>query len=228
MIIHNVQQGSPEWLTLRSGIPTASRFSDIITKSGKPSQSSERYMYTLLAERLMGHPIAEHMSMWQQRGSQLEADAIRFYELQVDADTEPIGFVTSDDGRYGASPDRFVGPYGTLEIKCPSEYIHVQALMQSGTTYETYRQQCMGQLWITERSFVDVLSYHPEMEPALVRIERDDEYIAKLAAAVTAFSQTLEQNWEICMERGWVREKPRQEPTLVQALKESLIEVNKR
>ncbi len=108
MIIHNVQQGSPEWLTLRSGIPTASRFSDIITKSGKPSQSSERYMYTLLAERLMGHPIAEHMSMWQQRGSQLEADAIRFYELQVDADTEPIGFVTSDDGRYGASPDRFV------------------------------------------------------------------------------------------------------------------------
>src|SRR5262245_45091449 len=119
MIIHDVVQGSTSWLQLRAGIPTASQFDQIITPSGKPSKSAERYMLTLLAERLMGHPITENVSMWMKRGSEMEADAVAFYQLQTDSDTVPVGFITNDEGTIGASPDRLVGEEGLLEIKCP-------------------------------------------------------------------------------------------------------------
>ena len=55
----------------------------------------------------------------------------------------------------------------------------------------------MGQLWIAEREWVDIMSYHPEMPPAMVHTERDEEFIKLLAAAVTAFSEELERQWEI-------------------------------
>lgn len=232
MKIHDCVQGSTEWLAVRAGIPTASSFDSIITPGGKPSKSAERYLYTLLAERLMGHPITEHVSMWMRRGSRLEADAVAFYELQTDSDTVPIGFVTNDDGTVGASPDRLVDDGGLLEVKCPAEWIQMGYLMQSGSAYEHYRIQCAGQLWITGRKFVDVLAWHPELPPALHRIERDEPLIAQLSAAVTAFSQVLEHEFIKLVERGWLNEKlkPRKSEwpsmsELLSATKDSLREM---
>ena len=46
---------------------------------------------------------------------------------------------------------------------------------------------------------------HPELPPALVRIERDEAYIAMLEAAVSAFSRTLEEQTAVCQERGWIK-----------------------
>jgi len=39
VIIHEVEQNTPEWLTLRLGIPTASMFDKIVTPAGKFSKS---------------------------------------------------------------------------------------------------------------------------------------------------------------------------------------------
>ncbi len=195
MKIHDCIQGTTAWLELRAGIPTASDFDRILTPSGKPSTQAEKYLYRLLAERLMGHPITEAVSMWMERGSLQEKNAVSFYELQRDCDTVPCGFVTTDDGSVGASPDRLVGNGGLLEIKCPSEPIHMGYLLKSGSAYEAYKVQCQGQLWVTDREWVDVLSYHPELPYALVTIQRDQEFIDKLAAAVGAFSQVLEKTY---------------------------------
>jgi hypothetical protein len=235
---HNdVQQGSQEWLRLRSGLPTASRFSDIITPSGKPSRSAERYLLTLLAERLMGHPCIEHMSMWQQRGSQLESSAVAFYELQSDCSTTPIGFVTTYDGRIGASPDRLVGDDGLLEIKCPSEWQHLSYLLNHGSVAGDYRVQAMGQLMVTERKWLDLLAFHPELPPAMIHIERDEEFIHLLSNAIVTFSLELERQFDICVERGWANRDWRGEAQnhessedysqrdLISALKDSLREL---
>lgn len=183
-------------------------------------------MYTLLAERLMGHPVIEHVSMWQARGSEMEAEAIRFYELQRDMDTTPIGFVTNEDGTVGASPDRFVGDEGLLEIKCPAEWQHLSFLMNSGSVFDYCRVQVLGQLWITDRRWVDVLSFHPELPPALVRIERDEPFIDLLAKAVTAFSRALEAQFAELVARGWYNGPPRRERpmTIEDVMREALRE----
>jgi putative phage-type endonuclease len=203
MRIHSCVQGTTEWLQLRAGIPTASQFDMILTPGGKPSKSAERYLYTLLAERLIGHPIVEHVSMWMSRGSQMEAEAVAFYELQRDCEARPVGFITNDEGTIGASPDRLVGDSGLLEIKVPSEYIHMQYLMHAGSAYEAYKVQVQGQLMVSGRQWTDVLSWHPELPEALVRIERDPAFILLLGTAVIAFSRVLEEQYAQCIDRGW-------------------------
>jgi YqaJ-like viral recombinase domain len=227
MIIHDCIQGSTEWLHLRAGIPTSSCFDQILTPSGKPSKSAERYLFTLLAERMMGHPVTEFMSHWMDRGSQAEAEAVSFYEFTRDLPTTKIGFITNDIGTIGTSPDRFVNEDGHLEIKVPNEATHVAYLMQTGSAYEAYKMQIQGQLWITSRQWCDILSYHPEMPPALIRIERDEGCIQVLSVAVEAFSRTLEALYQEVINRGWVKRTVGHEPTIVELLKESLIEVSR-
>lgn len=203
MKIYDVLQGSTEWARLRCGIPTASCFDRILTPGGKPSKSAENYLFSLLAERMMAHPCIEFMSAWMDRGQQLEADAVAFYELQRDVETRKVGLITNDEGTVGASPDRLVGDDGLVEIKVPKESTHVSYLLKK-TVDRDYYPQIQGQLWVAERKYVDILSYHPEMPPALLRVERDEEFIKVLSAAVLGFAAALESYALDAKERGWL------------------------
>lgn len=191
MIRHDVEQGSPEWRMLRLGLPTASKFDKIITPSGKYSTSADKYMNTLLAEQLLGVPMDDASSGFMVRGSVLEKRAVSYYELLNEATTEPIGFMTTDDGRAGASPDRSVGDNGLLEIKCPAAATHIGYLLDAEGI--GYKVQVQGQLWIAEREWSDTLSFNPDLPPALVRQYRDEKFIKDLAAAVRQFVDAIDE-----------------------------------
>ncbi|MEQ1833525.1 MAG: lambda exonuclease family protein [Candidatus Eisenbacteria bacterium] len=191
MRVLDVVQGSPEWLEARLGIPTASRFDSIMTpKTLKASASQDKYMCTLLAERLLGFPADEVMTDWMQRGIELEPEAASAYEFERDVDAAKVGFVLSDCGRYGASPDRLVGKDGLLEIKCPSAGVHVAALLGKGL--DDYYYQCQGQLWVTGREWVDLMFYNPSLPRAIVRYARDVKYIAAMSQFVLEFCDRLD------------------------------------
>lgn len=210
MIVHDVEQGTVAWKELRAGIPTSSEFSKILTPTGKPSKSQDGYMHHLIAERLTGRALDCEVISWDmERGSRMEQEAVDFYEMKQDTDTTEVGFITTDDGRIGTSPDRLVGDDGLLEIKCPKESVHVGYLLGRGADAK-YRPQIMGQLWIAEREYVDILSYHPEMPEALVRVERDDKYIKDLAGAVRSFSDHLEEQYA-SLQRQLERGEPQDE-----------------
>jgi len=204
VIVHDVVQGSTEWLAVRAGIPTASAFDRVVTPKGKPSTQAEKYMHMLLAERIMGHPVLQVQTAWMGRGRELEGEAVLYYEGVRELDTQVIGFVTNDERTIGASPDRFVGEDGLLELKVPAEHTHVGYLLTRAVDAEYY-PQVQGQLWITGRKWLDIMSYHPEMPPAIVRVTRDDEYIATLSASVQAFSDALERKAVELKERGWIK-----------------------
>lgn len=230
MKIHDCAQGSQEWLMLRSGIPTASEFDSILTRGGKKSESRERYMLTLLAERVMGHPCAEHITMWMDRGKEMEKQAVSFYEFQRDTTTTAVGFITNDQETCGASPDRLVEIRGMLETKVPSEWVHMGYLLKSGKAYDKYMVQVQGQLLVVEdRDWTDILSFHPELPPAIIRIERDLQFQSLLAEAVAEFSAALELAWSGLVADGLTARPARQQPSeqerLIQALKESLVEI---
>lgn len=120
-----VEQGSQEWLNLRAGIPTASCFDKIVTPTGKLSKSARGYMSWLLAERVLGMPILTKQSVAMIRGTQFEADAVSFYANLCEFKISTVGFVTTDDGRIGASPDRWAGESGQWEIKVPEIQTHM-------------------------------------------------------------------------------------------------------
>ena len=209
MRIHGVQQNTFEWLKIRSGIPTASEFDRIMTKGGEKSKSTQSkqapaYMNELLSERLMGHPTQQKSTKWMERGQELEGDALAYYEFQRGVSVEKIGFVTNDAGNIGCSPDCLVGNDGLLEIKCPSEGVHVSYLLEDVGAADQYKHQTQGQLWITGRKWVDIVSYHPEMPSALYRVERDHEFIELLSLHVSVFVNCLESLWkEFCEVRKW-------------------------
>lgn len=206
MKIYDVLQGSDEWVALRLGVPTASQFHRIFTPGGKASgvATSEKYMHELLAERMTGEDATNFRSEWMERGSTLEADAIAFYQLQRDCETTPVGFMVNDAGTIGASPDQLVDDDGQMEIKCPKPGVHVGYLLQAGETYETYKVQIQGQLWISGRKYCDVVSYHPTMPMALFRINRDDDYIFKMAPEIEKFSAKLEAKAAELEALGWM------------------------
>ncbi len=204
MKIHNVIQGSEEWRTLRAGIPTASEFDSIVTPSGKPSKSAERYALKLLSERILGRPSDDFMSDWMSRGKEMEADAVDYYELQRNCDTQIIGFLTNDEGTVGCSPDRFVDSDGQVEIKCPKAEHHMAFLMKHGSVYEAHRPQVQGQLWISGREWNDTISFYPGLPYALFRTPRDEAFIKILAEEVGKFVDTLERLTDEAKRNGWL------------------------
>lgn len=200
----DVIQGTPQWAELRCGVPTASNFSRIITPKGALSKQAEGYMHELLAERMSHIPTVPYTSHWMDRGSNLESEAVSFYEFQRDCETEKVGFVLNDEKTVGASPDRLVGSDGLLEIKCPSPGVHVSYLLKRAVDADYY-PQVMGQLWICQKEWNDIMSYSPALPPALIRVERDEAFIEKLAAAVMAFVDELEKQYKVVLDCGWVR-----------------------
>lgn len=190
MIVHDVVQGTEAWLMLRLGIPTASRFDTILTaKTRKYSASARTYINELVAEWIMGEPIYRPTNFAMERGTDLEPHAANWYAFEHDVEVVEVGFVTNDDGTVGASPDRLVGTAGLLEIKCPLEAGHVANLLGDEIAKPT---QVQGQLWVAEREWCDTVSYHPAMPQAVVRIYRDEDYIADLATAMDQFLEELQ------------------------------------
>lgn len=190
-IYHDVDQYSDAWNKLRLGLPSSSQFKKIITeKKGELSKSRTDYMYHLLAEKALGRPIDTFTTPAMERGSELEPEAVGYYEFMEGVEAKRIGFVTDDNRRYGCSPDRLIGEDGLLEIKCPSPNTHMRYLLE-GSHEADYRQQVQGQLLVTGRKWVDLISYHPEfpenLKLAIVRIEADWEYQGLLSNALDEF-----------------------------------------
>jgi len=183
------EQGSEEWFAARVGIPTASCFKDIITSQGKKSASFGRYANTLVAAKLMGRAPETFQNEWMARGTELEPQARAFYEFERDVTVTEVGLCLLDDGSAGASPDGLTDTYG-LEIKCPAPHTHVDYLSKSKVPSE-YIAQVQGCMWICERDAWDFLSFHPDMPPLLVRVNRDDEFIKTLSGLIVELNDKV-------------------------------------
>jgi hypothetical protein len=205
MKIHaHIEQGSADWFKLRLGIPTASCFDLIVTpKKCDLSKSAYKYALKLCAERLLNMPTDTVEGVeWMERGREMEPLAVRQYEFQLDAQTVPVGFITTDDGSMGCSPDRLVlddRKIG-LEIKCPSPHVHLSYLLNGMA--DEYKPQVQGQILIAEFDRADFYSFHPRMPPALIHTTRDEEYLAKLSAALRAFKDQLHEITERALKLG--------------------------
>ena len=202
MKLLKVEAGSEEWRQLRAGIPTASQAHRIVTPGKlEPSKSQDDYMHELIAERMLGYPLDNASSDFMERGTVLEPEAVKLYELITNADTSPGGFCVTDDGRFGCSPDRLVGYAGGLELKCPKPATHVGYLINAGHAAK-YRMQVLASLYVTGFAWWDLMSYHPDMPPALLRIERDAKALAIIGARIKEFCDRLDEMEKVARSKG--------------------------
>lgn len=186
-----MRQQTPEWFAERLGKATASRIADIIakTKSG-PSASRQAYAVQLALERITGQREEGYTTAAMLRGTEMEAEARAMYEAATGELVREVGFIQHPRiEQSGASPDGLVGD-GLLEIKCPDSKQHLEYL-QLATAPAKYRPQVHWQMACTGRQWCDFASYDPRFPERLrlhvVRVPRDDAYIAEIETEVEAF-----------------------------------------
>lgn len=193
MQIHNVEQNTPEWFSLRSGVPTASAMKQLFTSSHAlpkgVNQTMQAYAAELAADKMSGLPLSSDEGFQgnraTERGQELEPVARADYSLTTGVGVERAGFVTNFGA--GCSPDGFVGDDGLLEIKCPLAKNHTRGVADivNGQCPTDYYVQVQAQMWICERDWCDLYYYHPHLPSATLRVHADPEF-QKLLAQQTA------------------------------------------
>ena len=178
----DIQQGTLEWLSARAGIVTASEFGEFLTNDLKPRTGEMRksYIARKVAERIFG-PLPSHNTLDMDLGKILEEEAIPWFEFEKGLKVDRPGFVTSDDGMAGCSPDGLIvaGNIG-LEIKCPRPETHIGYLlkMASSVKDETardwfpphYAPQVLGSMSVTGLRDWVFVSYCRKLPPLVARI----------------------------------------------------------
>lgn len=188
MIALELEQYSPGWWAVRLGLPTASRFKDLLTATGAPSKSTQAYAEYLAGCLYAGKDIDEWQgNQYTDRGTELEQEARLAYAMSG-GEVQEIGFCTDADGRYGASPDGLVGDDGVLEIKClPRKHISMLLYWDKHKKVPPeFRAQVQGQLLVTGRNWCDLMFYHPDLPQKIIRVEPDQEYQEKLIKQIYA------------------------------------------
>ena len=216
--IIDVEQGTDAWLYARLSLPTASCFSKILTPANLAlSKSAEPYIHELLVEYFSGEPLnidEEHGTIpgshWMERGKELEPQAAAAYEIITGIDTWGTGMIIRDGewGIAGASPDKLVGDEGIVELKCPSDKVHIGYAAESVEGVpRKYRLQTQGQLWVSGRKWNDFMSFHPLYPAVYARTYPDPEVMAKLDIAIPQFCKLFLEMRDRLIEKGFVRKE---------------------
>nr|WP_298966608.1 lambda exonuclease family protein [uncultured Halomonas sp.] len=195
MQILTMPQGSPEWLAARLGRVTMSELKSLLVKGKGPGglgAGAITYMHQLIGERITGE-LAEPFqgNAHTRRGHELEGVARALY---CDATGEPqpqeVGIILNHE--VGYSPDSLVGANGLLEIKTKLPKFQIEVLL-NGEIPDEHIPQCQGGLWVSEREWIDFVSYWPGMPLFIKRAYRNDIMIRAIAERVEAFHEEMER-----------------------------------
>lgn len=190
-------QGSDEWLAARCGLLTASEMKLILTPTLKvASNDKERqHLYELLAQRVTGYVEPHYISDDMLRGHEEEIDARIAYDKHFAKVTE-CGFVTNDRWGFtiGYSPDGLVGDDGLIEAKSRRQKYQAQTLIECVAAEEAptdYMMQLQTGLLVTERRWLDFISYCGGMPMCVIRVHPDPVIQDAIIDAASKFEMRL-------------------------------------
>lgn len=198
-----VTQGSDEWLAMRCGLLTASEMKHVITPTLKVANNDKTraHLYELLAQRITRYVEPMYVGDDMLRGQEDEFYARQVYTEHY-APVEQVGFITNDRWGFtiGYSPDGLVGKDGLIEIKSRSQKYQVRTIIENltgGTIPADYVMQCQTGLLVSEREWLDFISYSGGLPMAVVRVWPDDAVQGAIIEAAAAFEAKLAECLEI-------------------------------
>ena len=193
-----MEQRTDEWFAARIGKVTASRVADVIakTKSGYGAGRAN-YLADLVVERLTGQKAQGFSNAAMEWGTEQEPHARAAYSAKTGILVEEVGFIDHPTvAMSGASPDGFAEE-GLIEVKCPNTNTMLEFILD-GKPPQKYVTQMQWQMACTGRPWCDFVSFDPRLPERLqllvVRVPRDDDYIAMLEAEVKKFLAELDDN----------------------------------
>lgn len=189
----NLIQGSEEWHQMRCGLLTASEMKFIVTPTLKAaSNEKERmHLFELLAQRISGYVEPSYIGDDMLRGWDDEVEARTLYAKNY-APVQDVGFVTNDRWGFtlGYSPDGLVGDDGLIECKSRRQKFQVQTIA-TGEIPPEHMIQLQTGLLVTERKWLDFISYSGGLPMVTMRVEPLAEYQDAIIATATAFEARM-------------------------------------
>lgn len=204
MKIIQCDQGSADWHGARAGCVTASMFETARGKlksgprKGQPTEAALNYAFRLAIERISQQPLDEGFETWaMKRGHELEPMARMEHEAQTGLIVEPAGFVTTDDGAFGASADGLIGEDGGAEYKCFVNPEKLRAFHIDNDASGIF-DQVQGGMWITGRKWWHIGLYCPALESVGRQLwwrefRRDEAYIEELEQDLRQFKLLVDE-----------------------------------
>jgi hypothetical protein len=207
VVYRDLVQGTEEWSKARLGLLTASEMHLIVTPTLKvASNEKERaHLYELLAQRISQYVEPFYESFDMARGAADEAMA-RFYYSEHIAPVEEVGFITNDRWGFtlGYSPDGLVGNDGLVEIKSRRQKFQVQTIIEN-TVPPEHIIQCQTGLLVSEREWIDFVSYRDGLPMIPIRVYPDKaiheaiinaagEFENRLTARIDQYKDALAKN----------------------------------
>ena len=200
MIVHNIQQGTPEWHHLRAGRVTGTQFSTLFM--GKKTKGYLDLVGELAAQIIIQGDLGEQQfqSAKMEDSSDLEHVARDAFSEAI-YPVQEIGFITPDAGHkfhewIGISPDGIgiSGDFG-LEIKIPLAKTHFRYL-SSGVVPKEYLDQVQGSLFTTGLEVWYFMSWYPDLKPLIVEVTPDkdlhERYEVELDFLIQAVKDSIE------------------------------------
>lgn len=193
-------QGSDEWLAARCGMLTASEMKLVVTPTLRPaSNDKERsHLYELAAQRISEFVEPHYVSDDMLRGQVEEIEARRLYSEHFAPVTE-VGFIVNRRWGFpiGYSPDGLVGADGLIEAKSRRQKYQVQTVVEhvhrdrGETIPAEFMLQVQTGLLVSERQWLDFISFSGGLPMAVIRVYPDAPMQAAILEAAAAFEARI-------------------------------------
>ena len=180
-VLHEVEQRSEEWFSLRMGKMTGSNFPMLMPSSRQKdedlNETQFKYLLEKACELLTGDRKESFSNSSMQWGTDHEDEALEYYELETLRIVNQVGFYEIDKF-IGDSPDGITDDRA-IEIKCPNSTTHLTYLLDPSKLVKAYNWQCYAHMWATGLNKCDLISYDPRFPEGkkivIVTIEKDSE-----------------------------------------------------
>lgn len=192
-------QGSEEWLAARCGLLTASEMKLVLTPTLKVADNDKTraHVYELLAQRITQYVEPVYVSDDMLRGQADEVWAKVEYMKHI-AEVQEMGFIVNRKWGFaiGYSPDGLVGEDGLIECKSRRQKYQVQTVVEHVATGGTsipaeYVLQCQTGLLVSERKWLDFISYSGGLPMAVIRVWPDDRLQTAILEAAADFEDRI-------------------------------------
>lgn len=195
MIYANVEQGSEAWHEIRAGKFTGTDFKSLFM--GENTKGFRECISGVVASSLTataddGPDLSSIEAV--ARGSALEDFARRELCEITGLDFQECGFVDHSDEVYaewvGVSPDgivfdEFPNIITGCEIKCPGAKAHLNYIL-AGKVPKEYYHQVQGAMFVTGADHWYFMSYHPDLKPFILKVDRDADFMETMEGKVKA------------------------------------------
>ncbi len=216
-IYNNIVQGSDEWEEIRKGKITGSTFGNLITPANLTKSTSMTAKEALC--KIIGNAICvdnsddEIKTGAMERGIAQESNArdlyVRTYIKPLNAEeilvgqneteVKEVGFVESDCGYYGFSPDGLVGENGMIEIKtqCQKKHIYCKVFGFDEWLKKYKAQILLSMITNSDIKWCDCISYNEDFEDdnrlIVYRYNRNEEEIEKAKVVLDYWVEELKK-----------------------------------